>query len=174
MTPTKNINILYLDALDVLADLGIEVETITSVTWNKRFKSVWGRCYYSKKTNTYKIELSTVLNLPEVSWERAMDTMIHEVLHCHKDRFCHTGEWKRCAELINREYPIYHISRLTSAEEKNVADKINSEYKYIVRCTRCGGENRYRKAGKFVKMIEKNPHSCLCGCGNDEFILIKC
>lgn len=170
----KNIDTLYIDALGVLEDLNIEVGTITSVTWNNRFKSAWGRCHYNRKTNTYRIELNSILGISEVSWEQAMNTMIHEVLHAHKDRFCHTGEWKRCAELVNREYPIYHICRCTSAEEKNVADKMTNSYNYIVKCTKCGGENKYKKAGKIVKLLERNPHSCRCSCGNDNLILIKC
>ena len=165
-TYTKDINVLYQDALDVLEDCGIKTGTITSVSWNSRFKAVWGRCYRDNKTNTYRIELNPILTLKDVSWEAAMDTMIHEVLHCHKDRFCHTGEWKRCAEIINREYPIYNITRCTSAEEKNVADKMYNDYKWVVTCSNCGAKYKYRKAGKVVKMIRRYPNSCKCFCGS--------
>lgn len=172
MNYIKNINTLFEEAMDIMEDLGIEVGTITEVSWNGRFKSVWGKCYYNGYT--YRIELNPVLRLPEVSYERAMDTMIHEVLHAHKDRMCHTGEWKRCAELVNKKYPIYHIERCTSAKDKNVADKIKKSYKYIVKCNNCGAYYKYQKAGKIVRMIQKYPHSCKCSCGSTDLFVTKC
>ena len=170
---TKNINTMYQEALDILKDLDIEVGTITEVRWNNRLKSVWGMCYYNKYTNTYKIALNPILNLPEVSWEAAMDTMVHEVLHAHKDRFCHTGEWKRCAELINAEYPLYNIKRCTSARDKNVADKMHKSTKYVITCNECGHTYTYSRAGKIVKLIQKfpNSHGCRCGCGSSNLSL---
>lgn len=174
MNYIKNINILFQEAMDIMDDLNIEVGTITEVCWNGRFRSVWGKCYYNRPTDTYRIELNPILRLPDVSWEDAMNTMIHEVLHAHKDRFCHTGEWKRYAELINREYSIYHIERCTSAEDKNVADKMIRHYKYIVKCNNCGREYKYQKAGAVIKSLRKDRHSCKCCCGNTDLSVIKC
>ena len=177
----KNIDTLYQDALDVVNELNIEVGKIISVRWNNRLKSVWGRCTRSnyKRNNGvvewyYSIELNSILASDDVSWEDAMNTMIHEVLHAHKDRFCHTGEWKKCAELINREYPIYHITRCTSAEEKNVADKVAPTFHYIVKCNKCNSEYKYQRAGRVVKALQRNPHSCTCYCGSKDFSLIYC
>ena len=170
----KDINVLFQDAMDIMNDLNIEVETITSVTWNGRFKSVWGKCYRNRKTNTYSIELNPILRISDVSWEDAMNTMIHEVIHAHKDRFCHTGEWKRCAELVNREYSIYHIKRCTSAEDKNVADKMTRNYSYIVKCNNCDAQHKYQRAGAVVKSLKRNRYSCTCSCGSHDLTLIKC
>lgn len=172
MNYIKNINTLFEEAMDIMEDLGIEVGTITEVSWNSRFKVVWGKCYYNG--HTYKIELNPILRLPDVSWEDAMNTMIHEVLHAYKGRMCHTGEWKRCAELVNKEYPIYHIERCTSAAEKNVADKMTPTYNYIVKCNNCGAYHKYQKAGKIVKLIRKYPGSCKCSCGSTDLFVTKC
>ena len=169
----KNINTLFADAMDVVTSLGIEVETITDVSWNGRLKSTWGRCHKNRRNNTYRIDLNSILGVDDVSWESAMNTMIHEVLHAHKDRFCHTGEWKRCAELVNREYPIYNIKRCTSAEEKNVADTMRSNYKYIVKCNDCNTQYKYHKAGKVVKLIQKYPGSCRCACGSNNLSVFQ-
>lgn len=166
----KDINIMFSDAMDIMEDLNIEVETITSVSWNSRLRSVWGRCIRSNYNKTYKIELNPILKDDNVSWDAAMDTMIHEVLHAHKNRFCHTGEWKRCAQLINREYSCYHIERVTSAVAKNVADKM---YKYIIKCTNCGSISKYRSNTKVVKLVRSYPGSCRCRCGCTNLVLIE-
>ena len=170
----KNIKTLYLDAMDIMDELGIKTGKIQSVLWNSRLRSVWGRCTYNRKFNTYKIELNPILAGDDVSWEDAMNTMIHEVLHAHKDRMCHTGEWKRCAELVNKEYPIYNITRCTSAEEKGVADKMTRTANYTVKCNQCGHTYTYTRAGKVVKLIQTYPtnHGCRCVCGSSNLSLI--
>ena len=170
-TMNKDINVMFQDSLDIMTELNIEVETISSVTWNNRLKAVWGRCIHNRRNNTYRIELNTILKNDEVSWDAAMNTMIHEVLHAHKDRFCHTGEWKRCAQRINREYECYHIERTTSPEAKNVADKIGRTYKYIVKCTNCGAVSKYKTNGRIVKLIRSCPGSCRCRCGCTNLVL---
>lgn len=174
MTLIKNIDTMFREALDIMEELHIEVGNITDVSWNGRLKAVWGRCYYNTRTETYRIELNPVLRLPEVSWEDAMNTMIHEVLHAYTGRMKHTGEWKRCAEIVNREYPLYNITRCTSAEEKGVADKMNRYYKYIVTCDVCGTVCKYKRAGNVVKALKRNPHSCKCTlCGGESFTVIE-
>lgn len=169
----KNINLLLQDATDVLDDLNIAYEPISSIRWNSRLTGCWGRCY--RRNGIYWIELNPILGNDNVSWEDALNTVIHEVLHAHKDRFCHTGEWKRCAKLINKEYPIYNIVRTTSAEEKGVADLIAPKsYKYEIHCLNCGLVDKYMREGKIVKLIRQNPHSCKCGkCGASNFKLIS-
>ncbi len=169
----KNINTLFADALDIMEELNIEVKTITSVRWNLRLRSVWGRCTHNRRTNTYSIELNPILNDDDVSWDAAMDTMIHEVLHAHPDRFCHTGEWKRCAIRINYEYPHYNIERATSAETKGVANKINNQYKYMIKCNVCGSVSKYKRESRIVKLVRLYPGSCRCTCGSRSLTLIN-
>ena len=170
----KDITIMYNEAVTLLNDLEIEVRKITSVGWNGRLKSVRGRCHHNRRTNSYWIELNPILASSDVSWENAMNTMIHEVLHAHEDRFCHTGEWKRCAQIINTTYPQYNITRCTSAEEKGVADMITKTVNYSIRCNDCGHVYIYARAGKVVKRIQKYPtsHGCTCACGSSNLSFI--
>lgn len=169
----KNINTMYKEAMQIMNDLNITVGNIISVRWNYRLKSVWGRCTYVRRSDCYKIELNPILNEDCVSWESAMNTMIHEVLHAHKDRMCHTGEWKMYAHLINYKYPQFHIERCSSAESKNVADKITHTYKYEIKCANCGAITRYKNAGKIVKLVRSYPGSCRCSCGCTNLMLFE-
>lgn len=172
-TMKKDINVMYRDAMDIMEDLSIDVEIITSVRWNARLRSVWGRCIHNRRTNTYKIELNPILEDEDVSWDSAMNTMIHEVLHAHHDRFCHTGEWKRCAMLINYEYPHYNIERATTAEAKGVTDKIQSNYKYTIKCLNCGSISKYKSNTKVVRLVRNFPGSCRCTCGSTNLKLFE-
>lgn len=161
----KNLNTLYLDACDILDSLNIKYGPIVSVTTSTRYTSRWGTCKCDRRTGAYSIILSDRLLNEEFSYEAAMDTMIHEVLHAHKDRFCHTGEWKRCAQLINREFPQYNIKRCTSSEEKGVANRIIS-YNYKVICLDCHKEWKYQKAGRVVRSVKRHTAKCPCGSRN--------
>lgn len=171
----KNLEILVQDTKDILDELNIVYGPIVNVTVNYRAKSRWGRC---KRTYAgYEIEISSVLMEDSVSWEAAMDTMIHEFLHANKDRMCHTGEWKKCANIVNREFPQYHIERATSAEEKGiVTSNVEEGYKYIITCDGCGLSNSYRKKSKTVTNISRNPKNSgyRCSkCGSTKFT-VKC
>lgn len=158
------------DACDILDNLNIEYGPVGEVTVNTRAKTRWGQCRYSKFEDIYDIEICSRLLESDVSYEDVMDTMIHELLHCHKDRMCHTGEWKRCADLVNKYYG-YDIQRTASSSEKNIAnDRINMA-KYVVTCNGCGSVSGYLKKGKVVKILMKKPNgTCKCAiCGSDSF-----
>lgn len=168
----KNIDTLLQEALDVCEDLNIEVGNIINIKWNNRLKSVWGRCIC--RSGDYRIELNPILAEEIISWEDAMNTVIHEVLHAHPDRFCHTGEWKKCANLVNRNFPIYHICRCTSAEEKGVADRMRPTANWKVTCMNCGYSCTYMRAGSVVKTLQTNPAGCRCGvCKSTDLKLTK-
>ena len=149
----KDLNTLLQDAKDVLDDLGIEYGKIVHCYVNNRAQKRWGQCR-RVGNNVYEIEISRSLMTDDVTWEAAMNTMIHELLHAHKDRMCHTGEWKRCAELVNREYPIYNIKRCSSAEERGVNISNARHYNYKVVCDNCGTTCYYTRAGKAIKKIQ--------------------
>lgn len=163
----KNADLLLEDAKDVLDSLNIEYGNILAVVVNSRAKSRWGRCC-SKGNNNYIIEISERLLQYDVSWEAAMNTMIHELLHAHKDRMCHTGEWKRCANLVNANYPQYNIKRCTSSEEKGLKDEHHrtrkESYKYEIICNKCGQIDKYKRKSEVVKLILANPENSGCRC----------
>ena len=168
----KNLNVLVDDCKDILDDLGISYGPIESVRVNNRLTACWGRCRYNRRTGMYSIELSGRLMQDDMDYEATMNTIIHEFLHAGKNRMCHTGEWKRLAELVNREYPQFNICRCTSSEEKGVAERVRT-YNYIVRCPECGSEWKYQKAGKVVRALKRDANSCRCCCGNTKLILIE-
>ena len=168
----KNLNVLVIDCKDILDDLGISYGPIESVRVNNRLTACWGRCKHNKRTGTYSIEFSKQIMSDDMEYEATMNTIIHEFLHASKNRMCHTGEWKRLANLVNREYPQFTICRCTSAEEKGVAERIK-HYNYIVECPKCGREFKYQRAGKVVHAMKRNARSCTCVCGNDRLILIE-
>ena len=140
---------------------------------NARYTRKWGTCTYVGG-NMYRIEIAGRLLQDDVSYEATMDTVIHELLHAYKNRMCHTGEWKRCANLVNKAYPQYNIKRCTSAAEKGFDDEnyIKETVKYVVTCDTCGTKNYYKKKGKVVQYIMKYPntHGCMCQkCGGRKF-----
>lgn len=164
-TEMKDLNTLLQDAKDVLEDLNIPYGKIVRCTVNYTAQRRWGRCR-QVGTNEYEIEISYKLMADDIEWEAAMNTMIHELLHAYKNRMCHTGEWKRCAELVNREYPIYNIRRCSSAEERGVAETA-PRYKYKVICHGCGNVCKYMRGGKAIQKIkargsESGYHCSLC------------
>lgn len=158
----KNIKTLYLDACDILDALGIEYGPVTDVTTSTRYTARWGTCAFNRRTKKYTITLDDKLLNDEFTYEAAMDTMIHELLHANSKRMCHTGEWKRCAQLINFEYPQFHIQRCTSGEEKGVANRVKN-YNYKVVCLECGREWKYQKAGRVVRSVKRHTAKCPCG-----------
>ena len=161
----KNINVLLQDAKDVLDDLNIPYGNIVSVIVNTRAIGRWGRCTRLRGTNNYRIEISSRLMEDNVEWEAAMDTMIHELLHAYPDRMCHTGEWKRCAELVNREYPIYNIKRCSSEEERGVENVRVTKAKYIIVCKDCGTKSYYQRETKAVARIRRYGNLSNYRCG---------
>lgn len=171
----KKIYDLLCDTRDYLDELNIPYGHIQLGTFDN--KAYWGYCKQIGN-NTYRIELHKILLTDAVSYEEAMNTMIHEVLHAYKDRMCHTGEWKRCANLVNKYYPQFHISRTTSYEDKGVSktdltNRIEEAIKYKIVCNKCSNENYYRRRSTIVKLIAEKPvGSCICNiCGGNEFRL---
>ena len=155
------------DACDILDSLDIEYGPIRKVTVNSRAKTRWGQCRHDLAEDYYDIEINSVLLT--ASYRALMDTLLHELLHAHEDRFCHTGEWKRCADLVNGCY-MYNIKRATSAAEKNIDMNQIINYKYKITCNICGNVNMYARKSKIVKMIMRNPYSCRCGkCDGTDF-----
>lgn len=166
----KNLITLLNDAKAILDSLNIPYGRVR-IYANARYTRKWGTCTYMGG-NLYKIEIATRLLKDDVSYEATMDTVIHELLHAYKNRMCHTGDWKKCAEIVNKAYPQYHIKRCTSAAEKgfNTETYIMESVKYVITCEGCGTKNYYRRKSKVVQYIMKYPktHGCRCskcGCG---------
>lgn len=161
----KNLNTLLNDAKAILDSLDIPYGNVI-IYENKRFKRKWGNCRWDSSTQKYIIQISSRLLQDNVPYEAAMDTIIHELLHAYTGRMCHTGDWKICANMVNKAYPQYNIKRCTSAEEKglDVENYIQETTKYIITCKKCGVKNYYRKKSKVVRYIMDYPHTHGCKC----------
>lgn len=158
------------DTKDILDSLNIEYGPIDEVEINFRATSRWGQCIYHRATGTYTVEVSSRLLVDGVEREALLDTLVHEFLHAHTGRMSHTGEWKRCAELVNRKYAM-NIKRCTSNEEKGV----EPQYKYLITCDKCGIATAYKRKNRVVEFIMRSPKNnimCKCGkCGSRNFTI---
>lgn len=165
----KNLHRLMANAMVILDELGITYGTIKSYSTftNRR---CWGVCKKVKgENNTYIIEINEELLDENVSYAATMNTIVHELLHAERNRMCHTGEWKRCANLVNEKYPEFNIKRCTSAYDKGVTHhtyvKRNSSIKYMVICEDCGNIYYYRRKGSVINLLQKYGDSSGCRCG---------
>lgn len=179
MTTREKLEAAIEETKEILDSLNIEYGPIRDVDINFKNVKRWGRCRYNSWTQDYSIEISSQLFMDNVEWESLLNTLIHEFLHAGRDRMCHTGEWKRLAELVNRRYPQYNIKRCTSADEKGLADYRRSiqreSYHYKITCDMCGNVNYYKRRSKVVEMLLDRPKNsdCRCGrCGNRNFTII--
>lgn len=162
----KDVNKMLTEAKQVLDSLNIPYSPrIMNVVVNTRAKSRWGRST-QKRINGhyyYTIEISSRLMEDDVEYDKAMNTMIHEVLHCHFKHRDHTGDWKKYAQMINKAYPQYHIARTSSCADMGIDISTIKHFKYAITCNKCGAVSRYMKHSKVVKLVETYPGSCRCG-----------
>ena len=94
------------------------------------------------------------INLNMLNEEEVKNTIIHEILHTYPDCQCHTGEWKRRANIVKRKLG-YDITRTSSKE----LDLSITKPKYRIECTKCGKVyNYYKKCWWFDRLSE-----CSCG-----------
>jgi len=79
-----------------------------------------------------------------------------------------TGEGDR--SFTFRSFCIQHDIML------NLDEQLESEpdYKYIISCTECDTERKYKRKGKYIKRMEKYPdeHGLRCKCGSEELELV--
>lgn len=147
---------------------GISIGNVESIKINSRAKSFWGRCTYSRKTDSYTIEISNVLITDDVDDTALINTLAHEMLHTAKDCMNHGKIWKGYAATMNRLYG-YDIKRVTAADEKGVKLERRETYHYIITCTNCGSRWRYMRNCNIVKCCQNN--MAKCSCGSNRFIV---
>lgn len=137
-----------------IESLGIELGEVCKLSVNKRAQTRWGLCRGCK--GVYEISISSRLLDDEVDDMALKNTMAHELLHTIKGGNGHKGEWKRCAELMNRTYG-YNIKRCTSADEKGVlSSNREKKIKYILECSNCGQKYDYIRKTKVINAFLYN------------------
>lgn len=153
----------------IMEEDGYEYPYITEVSVG-RFTSYLGRCstrYNGGRILDSEIKISYVMLMENITEENRLNTMIHEILHAYFPKDHHGGRWERYARIINRKTGI-NIQRLATEEETEEFEK-NINYKYIVKCGKCGHEWKYMRMCNVVKHAEK----CKCGKCNEPLQRIK-
>ena len=146
----KRLAEMYYECIEEMDAIDIPYGNIVEVTVNYRAKSRWGQCCrgYEFGSVVYKININCDLCHPDASERGLKETIIHEILHTCPDCMCHTGEWKRLANLVNDCYN-YNVKRCNSSEDKGVDDFYKNHdrqgrpekpvtWKYEIVCKDCG------------------------------------
>lgn len=138
---------------------------------NTRAKHRLGQCTIKNDLGNTKaiIQISSLLLDDNVPDNYVLETLVHEVLHAVHGCHGHTGDWRRFANLINKEYNYLNITARATMEELE-ANGVPTEqftrqkdYKYAVMCEGCGQTIRRTKPSKLIT----NPEYYRCGnCGN--------
>lgn len=151
-------------AMKDLDSLGIEYAKCIKWKVNKRALATWGECKLHLD-GSYEININIILLDERVPTDRLMDTIYHELCHSIPDGMCHTGEWLKAVNKINKAFGT-NIKRTNSSEEKGVDNKVSaSYYKYHFRCTNCGTITHKNRQSNFTR----NPHSYSCRvCGSNK------
>ena len=159
---------LYKECTKELDSIGIKYGNIVDLKINTRAESFWGRC--KKTPNGYIIEVTERL-LECQNDKDIKNTIIHELIHSCDKCMCHTGEWKRLAEIVNNKLG-YNIKRTTSSEEKGLEPRPRKHtIKYVLECSSPNCTCKYEYARK-TKVIERYKNY-RCGKCDSKLNLIK-
>lgn len=170
----RDLNVVAIECMRELEIIGIPFGKVTEFSVNTRAKRRWGQCR-KNGDGTFSINISADLLRESTEINGLKNTIIHELLHTCPDCFCHTGEWKRLADKVNRYYG-YGITRCSSAEDKGLDEKVIKQReierekkrqnpKFIFRCKCCGQIVKRQRASQFTKYY----HMYHCGICNGKF-----
>lgn len=143
----RDLNVIAIECIRELEIIGIQCGKVTEFAVNTRAKRRWGLCR-KNGDGTFSININADLLLESTNIDGLKNTIIHELLHTCPNCFCHTGEWKRLADKVNRYYG-YGISRCSTAADKGIDEKViqareierqrkRNNPKYIFKCKGCG------------------------------------
>lgn len=125
-------------------------KNIVKVEVNTRAKSRWGQT--RKRGNVYEININVDLLSGKCDYQNGLkNTIIHELLHTCPNCMEHKNQWLAYANKVNNAYG-YRITRCNSAEDKGfsnyyeeVAAERKTEYKYFIKCSKCGHKIGYKR-----------------------------
>lgn len=138
----------------IIYNFGFDSSRISEIKFSPTMTKSWGNTKYNPYQSKYTISLNKVL-LPN---KRALEqTLLHELIHTLPGCMNHGKKWKTVADYCNNVYG-YNISRTNSAESLGVT---TSDYKYIIRCQKCGKENGFQRMSNVVKNYRT--YHCICG-----------
>lgn len=123
---------------------------------NKRAIKRFGQCRRIM-SNDYEFEIEINHKLLSLKKEKAMNTVVHEILHTVDGCMNHGKKWQSHALTMNRKFG-YDISRTTSYEKLGLE---RPKAKYVVACNNCSNIFRRQRKSKLITNI--NQYRCACG-----------
>ncbi|HHT97576.1 MAG TPA: sprT domain-containing protein [Clostridiales bacterium] len=159
MSSILNANKLLQEGIEQVISAGIKPGIINpNVKINTRAINRFGQCRKLPQSQ-YDYEIQINSKLLEVSKDKAMNTLVHEILHTCKGCMNHGKTWKHYANVMNIMFG-YDISRTSSYETIGI-DK--PEYKYMIKCDKCSVSIGRQKQSKLVT----HTHQYRCKCGGN-------
>lgn len=158
-----NANELLKEGIEQVKSAGIEPGNINpNVKINSRAKTRFGMCKKTPGKYDYQIELNA--ELLKADKKKAMNTMIHEILHTVEGCMNHGITWQRHANKMNRLFG-YDISRTSTYSELGLE---RPKAKYVIQCVDCNNEILRFKKSKVVTHI----NHYVCGKCNGKLKLV--
>lgn len=143
----------------------INVPYVRPVCWkvNTRAKKFYGQCTRSRYNDkTFTIDIAAKLLGDDVDEMAVKNVIHHELVHTIPGCFNHGKEFVYWCNVINREY-----GYTVETKAHDYVQKYNvpaTEYKYAVRCKKCGAIVRRVRMSDLIKY----PSIYSCGkCGGD-------
>ena len=169
----KNLDKLFAEVLEDFDALDIKYGKIVDIKPNSRAQSRWGQC--QKRADGYHININVALLADNIGDQGAKETIAHEICHTIKGCMNHGEQWKHYAQLLSVFG--YNIKRTNSAADKGISTEqhiANKNYKYLIRCEKCGNLNYYTKRSKVVNLIATEKyHGCRCGKCNSHNLVVE-
>ena len=126
-----------------------------------------GLCTNFPEDDSYIIEINedlvdVVMKTKKQSLiDSMMGVILHEMMHTCEGCLNHSPLWHEYVDLVNENYG-YHISTVTSADDKEIVDILCKDYKYAITCQKCGFSFYYKRNCPAVKNCESY-HCSYCG-----------
>ena len=138
---SRDLNAAARDCLRMLEQCGIPIGRIREIKADTRSCRRWGVCR-READGSFRIGISARLLEDGVPLQSLQQTILHELLHTAPGCMDHTGNWKRYADLLNRQYG-FSIRRASAPEDLGAPEDTRIRYRF--RCEGCGAEQiRYR------------------------------
>lgn len=158
-----NANELLQKGIEQVNEAGIEPGYINpEVVVNSRAKSRFGVCRMVPGEYDFQIELNS--ELLKAKEEKALNTVVHEILHTVKGCMNHGPLWKRHVHTMNTRFG-YEISTTSTYEKLGL---VPPKPKYIVKCAGCEVEIHRSRRSKLITQTK----NFSCGTCNGQLELM--
>lgn len=149
-----NADKLLKEGIKQVESMGIKPGVISPIVMvNSCSNARFGACRKTSGTYDFQVEISS--EILSIEKDKAMDVIVHEILHTVEGCMNHASDWMVNANLMNTELG-YNITRTTSYDKLGIV-KPNS--KYTVKCVDCGFESHYQIK---IRMVT-HPEEYKCG-----------